>query len=324
MRAMRSTGTADALVGAMTPLHLHTPLVESAVLSRAAGRRVWLKLEALQPPGSFKIRGIGLACQTYRERGARRFISSSGGNAGLAVAYAGRKLGVPVLVVVPASSTARARELLAAEGAEVTVHGDTWQEANAHAQSMLTPSDAFIHPFDDPLLWQGHATMIDEVAAAGLRPSSVVLAAGGGGLLSGVVEGLQRNAMAEVPVFAVETEGAASLHAGMRAGQRVALDAITSIATSLGAKQVCEQAFALAQSDNITSLVVSDADAVRACVRFMDDHRLVVEPACGAALAPVYSGCAELKTAGDDLLVIVCGGATATAAQLLAWANQLR
>lgn len=308
----------------MTPLHLHTPLVESAALSRAAGRRVWLKLEALQPPGSFKIRGIGLACQTYRERGAQRFISSSGGNAGLAVAYAGRKLGVPVSVVVPNSSTARARELLALEGAQVTVHGDSWQEANTLAQSLLGPNDAFIHPFDDPLLWPGHATMIDEVAAAGLRPSGVLVAVGGGGLLSGVIEGLRRNAMDEVPVFAVETEGAASLHAALKAGSRVTLDTISSIATSLGAKQVCEQAFTLAQTHPLKSLVVSDADAVRACVRFMDDHRLVVEPACGAALAPAYSGSAELSTVGDDLLVIVCGGATATAAQLLAWANQLR
>lgn len=308
----------------MTPLHLNTPLVESAALSRAAGRRVWLKLEALQPSGSFKIRGVGRACQTYRERGAQRFISSSGGNAGLAVAYAGRKLGVPVRVVVPTSSTARARELLAAEGAEVTVHGDSWQEANALAQSLVTPDDAFIHPFDDPLLWPGHATMIDEVAAVGLKPGAVMLAAGGGGLFSGVVEGLRRNAMADVPVFAVETEGAASLNASLRAGERQSLDRITSIATSLGAKQICEQAFTLARSHPVTSLVVSDADAVRACVRFMDDHRLVVEPACGAALSPAYQRDRALGHAGEDLLVIVCGGATATAAQLLAWANSLR
>jgi L-serine/L-threonine ammonia-lyase len=307
-----------------TPLHLATPLVESAALSRAARRRVWLKLEALQPSGSFKIRGIGLACQTYRERGAQRFISSSGGSAGLAVAYAGRKLGVPVRVVVPTSATARARELLAAEGAEVTVHGASWQEANALAQSLITPDDAFIHPFDDPLLWPGHATMIDEVAAAGLRPSAVMLAAGGGGLFSGVVEGLRRNAMADVPVIAVETEGAASLNASLQTGRRQALESITSIATSLGAKQVCEQAFTLARSHPVTSLVVSDADAVRACVRFMDDHRLVVEPACGAALSPAYQRVQALANVGDDLLVIVCGGATATAAQLLAWANSLR
>ncbi|MFO1339241.1 MAG: pyridoxal-phosphate dependent enzyme [Burkholderiaceae bacterium] len=307
----------------MSPLHLPTPLVESAALSRAAGRRVWLKLDALQPPGSFKIRGIGLACQTQLERGAKRFVSSSGGNAGLAVAYAGRRLGVPVQVVVPTSSTARARELLAAEGAMVTVHGDSWQEANALAQSLLGPDDAFIHPFDDPLLWAGHATLVDEVAAAGLRPGGVLVAVGGGGLLSGVIEGLRRNGMGEVPVFAVETEGAASLHAALQAGERVALDAITSLATSLGAKQVCPRAFELARRHPLTSLVVSDGDAVRASLRFMDDHRLVVEPACGAALAPAYQAHPALAAA-DDLLVVVCGGATATAAQLLAWADTLR
>ena len=303
----------------MEPLHLRTPLVESAVLGRAlGGRRVWLKLESLQPPGSFKIRGIGHACQVHRERGAKRFVSSSGGNAGLAVAYAGRRLGVAVQVVVPTSSTARARELLAAEGAAVTVHGDSWQEANALAQSLLGPEDAFIHPFDDPLLWQGHATLVDEVAASGVKPGGVLVAVGGGGLLAGVIEGLQRNGFGEVPVFAVETEGAASLHAALAAGERVSLPAITSIATSLGAKQVCQRAFDLARSHPLSSLVVSDAEAVDACTRFMDDHRLVVEPACGAALAPAYA--AHPALAGlDDLLVVVCGGATATAAQLLAW-----
>src|SRR5690349_15566703 len=164
MRATLRTATAEARGPAsMAALHVQTPLVESLPLSRAAGRRVWLKLEALQPPGSFKIRGVGAACQAYHARGARRFVSSSGGNAGLAVAYAGRRLSVPVCVVVPESATARARELLAAEGAEVIVHGASWQEANAHAQSLLGETDAFIHPFDDPLLWPGHATMIDEV-----------------------------------------------------------------------------------------------------------------------------------------------------------------
>ncbi|HEV8691800.1 MAG TPA: pyridoxal-phosphate dependent enzyme [Ideonella sp.] len=307
----------------MAALHIPTPLVESLALSRAAGRRVWLKLEALQPPGSFKIRGVGAACQAYHARGARRFVSSSGGNAGLAVAYAGRKLGVPVQVVVPQSATARARELLAAEGAEVTVHGASWQEANALAQSLLAESDAYIHPFDDPLLWPGHATLIDEVAAAGLRPGAVLVSVGGGGLMCGVIEGLRRNAMADVPVWAVETDGAASLNAALKAGQRVTLDAITSIATSLGAKQVCEQAFKLAQSHPLISLLVSDREAVNACLRFMDDHRLVVEPACGAALAPAYFGAAGLPPA-DDVLAVVCGGATATAEQLFAWAAQLR
>src|SRR3990167_6578113 len=112
------------------PLHIETPLLPSRPLSVLAGRSVWLKLDALQPPGSFKIRGMGLACEEYQRRGARRFVSSSGGNAGLAVAYAGRRLSVPVTVVVPETTSQRARELLGLEAAEVVVHGASWQEAN--------------------------------------------------------------------------------------------------------------------------------------------------------------------------------------------------
>ena len=222
------------------PLHIETPLVQSRHLSVHCGRPVWLKMDALQPPGSFKIRGVGHACETYVQRGAQRLVSSSGGNAGLAVAYAGRSLGVPVTVVVPRTTSERAKELLQLEEAEVIVHGASWQEANELALSLVGPTDAFLHPFDDPLLWHGHATMIDEVARSGLQPDAVVLSVGGGGLLSGVAEGLDRNGWGHVPIVAVETEGAASFHAAFKAGHAVQLDQINSIATSLGAKRVCD------------------------------------------------------------------------------------
>ncbi len=300
------------------PLHISTPLVASRPLSLAAGREVLLKLESLQPSGSFKTRGVGAACEAYAAGGARRFVSSSGGNAGLAVAYAGRMLALPVVVVVPASTTARAKALLAAEGATVIVHGDSWQEANAHAATLTNDDDAFIHPFDDPLLWPGHATMIDEVARDGVRPDAVVLSVGGGGLLCGVVEGLRRNGWSDVPVIAAETDGAASLRAALEAGERVALDAITSVATSLGAKQVCERAWDLAHQHPLESVVVSDRTAVEACLRFVDDHRLVVEPACGASLALAYEAHEAIRDY-PRVLVVVCGGATATVEQLHAW-----
>jgi L-serine/L-threonine ammonia-lyase len=303
------------------PLHIHTPLIESAPLSRAAGRSIWLKLEALQPPGSFKIRGIGAACEHYALHGAKRFVSSSGGNAGLAVAYAGQHLAIPVTVVVPETTSQRAKDLLQMEGAEVIVHGASWQEANALAQSMLQTSDAFLHPFDNPLLWTGHATMIDEVAATGSKPDAVLLAVGGGGLLAGVVEGLTRNGWGDVPVLAVETHGAASLHAAMQTGHPTALDAVTSIATSLGARQVCSRAFELSQSGKVHSLLVSDKQAVAACTRFLDDHRLLVEPACGAALAVTYD-MPEALAAFNKVLIIVCGGATASADNLHRWTAQ--
>jgi L-serine/L-threonine ammonia-lyase len=303
-------------------LHIETPLLESGAFGTRPGQQVWLKMDALQPCGSFKLRGIGHACEQYVRRGARRFISSSGGNAGIAAAYSGRKLGVPVTVVVPETSSARARELIAREQAQIVVHGSSWQEANALAQSMIGETDAFIHPFDDPLLWEGHASMIDEVAASGLRPDAVVLSVGGGGLLCGVVEGLRRHGWGQVPVFAVETAGADSYAQSLAAGTRIELPAITSIATSLGARRVSERAFALASEHPVRPVVVSDREAVQACLRFMDDQRVVVEPACGASLALAYDA-REALAQYDKVLVIVCGGVTATVAQLQKWGERL-
>jgi L-serine/L-threonine ammonia-lyase len=297
-------------------LHIQTPLVLSNALSKLTQQNVWLKLDALQPSGSFKNRGVGFACEAYASSGAKRFVSSSGGNAGLAVAYAARMLKLPAVVVVPQTTSTHAKKLLAMEGAEVVVHGASWQEANELAQSMLTSTDAFIHPFDNPLLWQGHASMIDEVAAQGVKPDAVVLSVGGGGLMCGVIEGLRRNQLADVPVIAVETEGAASLNLAVQSGQLKSLDAITSIATTLGAKQVCQQAFDLTHTHDVKSVVVSDETAVNACRSFLDDHRLLVEPACGAALAPIYQQLDVIKPYAT-ILVIVCGGASTTAEQLL-------
>jgi L-serine/L-threonine ammonia-lyase len=302
-------------------LHIDTPLLASRAMPARPGQTVWLKRDALQPSGSFKLRGIGHACATYAQRGARRFVSSSGGNAGIAAAYAGRSLGLPVLVVVPETASTRARELIEREGAQVMVHGASFQEANAMALSLLGEQDAFIHPFDDPLLWDGHASMIDEVARAGVRPDAVVLSVGGGGLLCGVVEGLRRNGLAGVPVVAVETAGADSYAQSLAAGERIELPRIASIATSLGARRVSEQAFALARQHPVRPVVVNDSDAVDACLRFMDDHRVVVEPACGASLALAYQSHPALAEA-RNVLVIVCGGVTATVAQLQAWATR--
>lgn len=300
------------------PLHIETPLITSATLSRTAGCIVDLKLECLQPSGSFKLRGIGHACEFHARRGARRFLSSSGGNAGIAVAYAGRRLSVPVVVVVPTTTTARAKQIILAEGADLIVHGDSWQEAHAHLLAISTVDDAVLHPFDDPLVWTGHASMIDEAARQGPRPDAVVVAVGGGGLFCGVVEGLRRNGWDGVRVIAVETEGAASFAAAIAAGRPVPLPAITSIATSLGAKQVCDRAHALSGEHPVTSVVVGDAVAVAACLRFVDDHRMVVEPACGAALAVTAAASGTLADC-DRVLVIVCGGVTATTRQLEDW-----
>ena len=291
----------------MSVLHIETPLIESRALSALLGRPVWLKLENTQPSGSFKLRGIGHACQWHVRHGATGFVSSSGGNAGLAVAYAGRKLGVPVTVVVPETATERAKELIRMEEATVIVHGVAWDQAHSYAQTMAKASTPLIHPFDDPLLWEGHASLIDEVAQAGLRPDLLVCSVGGGGLLQGMFTGLDRNGWQDTAVLAVETEGAASFGAALQAGHPVTLPAMKTIANSLASARVCDTVVQSALSHAVRSALVSDAQALSACQRFAHDHRILVEPACGAALAALYE---TPQALGDARVVlgVVCGG----------------
>ncbi|MEM5528768.1 pyridoxal-phosphate dependent enzyme [Gammaproteobacteria bacterium AS21] len=307
-------------------LHIHTPVIQSLRLSRSLSANVWLKIEALQPSGSFKTRGVGYACETYVGQGAKAFISSSGGNAGLAVAYAGRRLNVPVTVVVPTTTKQSAIELITLEGATVIVHGQSWLEAHEYALEKVSEEVIYIHPFDDPLLWQGHASLIDEVVEDGVTPDLVVLSVGGGGLLAGVVEGLLRNNLKHVPVLAVETKGADSFAQAVNSDQHVALANISSIATSLGATKVSEHAFTLAKTHPIHSHVVTDKQAVSACLQFLSDNRLLVEPACGASLAAVYDADKQVLDIFADkknILVVVCGGVGASIEQLNDWNSSL-
>lgn len=307
----------------MTHLHIKTPFVPSHMMGDRLNGDIWLKLDALQPCGSFKARGMAAACQQFLADGYTSFVSSSGGNAGLAVAWAGRLLGVPVTVVVPESTKDRPKELIALEGAEVIVHGESWQEAHTLATEMAVDGAALLHPFDIPTIWSGHASMVHEIAQTGVKPDAVVLSVGGGGLLIGVALGLDQVGWGDVPVLAVETHGAASLHGSRLAGKHITLDKIDTIATTLGAKKVANKAFELVQSGRVHTHVVSDKAAVDACGRFLDDHRILVEPACGAALAAVYAGCDFLQNK-QTIAVIVCGGAGITQAQLSQWQANLK
>ncbi len=293
-------------------------------MSEILGVSVYLKMEALQPVGSFKIRGMGAACQDACRNGARRLVTSSGGNAGYAVAYAGARLRVPVTVVVPAGTSTRSRDLIRGEGAEVIEHGLAWDDSHAFATVLAREVDgAYIHPFDNPIAWAGHATMIHETAEAGIRPGIVVVSVGGGGLLCGVVQGMEDVGWSKVPVLAVETLGADSFAAAVAAGRLVTLAAINSIATTLGARTVCAEALTWYRKREILPWVVSDRSAVEACLRFADDHRVLVEPACGASLSAAYEKAAPLDKR-DPVLIIVCGGAGVTRELLDQWDRQTR
>ncbi|WP_139239661.1 pyridoxal-phosphate dependent enzyme, partial [Pantoea sp. Ae16] len=194
-------------------ISIQTPLIHSLPLSQHCGCLVWLKMESSQPTGSFKLRSAESICRHYAERGATAFISSSGGNAGIAVAHCGRKLGLPVTVVVPETTSDRAKQLIKQEGARVVVHGKVWSEANDYALSLATDDIICVHPFDHPLLWEGISTIVDEVISEGVTPDAVILSVGGGSMLSGIAQGLVKHQLGHIPVYAAETQGTASLRA---------------------------------------------------------------------------------------------------------------
>lgn len=226
-------------------------------------------------------------------------------------------MGMDVSVIVPETTKTLVLEKLRTLGAEVTVHGKNWNEADGLARDLVadTPGAEYVSPYDNPLLWTGHSTAIDEILED--LPEEdlgcVVASVGGGGLLCGVLEGLARHG-SRAKVVAAETEGAASYAAAREAGGPVRLNAITSVATSLGALEVTPVAVERAEShENVDQSVCTDAEAVEACVRLAADHRLLVEPACGAALAALYSerlrsNLLERIEKGSAIVVEVCGG----------------
>jgi len=301
------------------PLHTRTPLWHSEPLSDTLGQPVWMKMDCFQPVASFKLRGMGRMCQVAVEQGAGRVVSSSGGNAGYAIAYACRALGVPATVVVPRTTSEFMRAKIRAVGAEVLEHGDAWDDAHAHAVQMADADDvAYVHPFDHPAIWDGHASVIEEAAEQGPKPGVVVVSVGGGGLLCGMLEGLHRVGWNDVPVVAVETHGTASFKASADAGELITLDAIRSLATTLGARTVTPELLKWKKRHEIVHRTVSDRQAVDACLRFLDDHRVLVEPSCGAALATIYDGDALLRERGP-VLIEVCGGAGVSLELLREW-----
>lgn len=307
----------------MRPLHISTPLLQHAALSERLGRQIQLKMENLQPSGSFKLRGIGALCQRAAADGARMLVCPSGGNAGAAAAVAGNALGVRTTILVPHTTPVSVQDTLRRLGAEVRVHGAVWDETNLEALRLCAEADAiYVPPFDHPDIWDGNATLIDEAVAQGAQFDVVICSVGGGGLMCGMLQGLHRNGLAHVPLLAVETEGAASLHAAMQADALVSLPAITSIASSLAARRVAQSALDWTRKHDVRSVLVSDRQALDACLRFADDLRALVEPACGAALAVAYSDLPVLADFERPLFV-VCGGLAVDLAKLESWKNHL-
>lgn len=305
-------------------LYIKTPLLNMLNYSND-NKSINLKMEAYQPVGSFKLRGIEFLCKQAVHSGVKHLISSSGGNAGLATAYVGRKLDVKTTVVLPKTTPSFVIDKLKEEGASVEICGNAWDEAHMYALSLVsTEENAYIPPFDHPKLWEGHSTLIDELKEdCKEQPDLIVLSVGGGGLMCGVVEGLIRNHWTDTHILAVETEGAASLYKSVKNNRLVQLDKIDTTATSLGAKQVASKALEYAKKYNIFPHLISDESANKACVRFLDEYRTMIEPACGASLSVVYDNIPFLHDY-KNIVIIVCGGAVVNIEKIVHWKEQYK
>lgn len=294
--------------------------------------RFLYKKETQQPSGSFKLRGMSkLIDQNIREAGAGsvEVYTSSGGNAGLAAAYASKQHGVPCTVVLPMTAKKAALDKLEALGATVHVHGAHWGEADSYLKNTIIPAAGpqtravYCHPFDDKVLHEGHADMVDEIAeqleslnVKASKIKGVVCSCGGGGLYNGVVTGLRRHkALENVPVLVIETNQTPTLAETVKADKLIVLSKIDTLSTSLAAPFVAASTFDNYKSHPSTIALVDDLDAVRATVDHYDTFGEIIEPACGATVAISTHYRSLLDSFGalapeDVVIFIVCGGAT--------------
>ncbi|KAF1730805.1 Catabolic L-serine/threonine dehydratase [Beauveria bassiana] len=314
-----------SLGGESTLPWVKTPCVYSTAVSRAVGCNIYLKLDNLQPSGSFKSRGIGnlMTRAVAHHPGNVHFYCASGGNAGLACATSAVALNRPCTVVVPLTTSEFMRNKLVALGAHVQQYGKNLFAAEQYVKQELVahdPDGVFVPPFDHPDIWDGAASLIPELRDQMDVPmDAIVCSVGGGGLFNGLMQGIETFPWPgnKPHVVGVETAGADSLNASLAANEHLTLAEITSIAVSLGCSRVSAQTWKWAHYPNTHSMVVSDADAAMACVRFADDVRLLVEVSCGAALAAAYrgdlraslgKGLSDAEWSQKNVVLIVCGG----------------
>lgn len=280
-----------------------TPVLEVEQGALVEGCAPVLKLDLLQPTGSFKVRGATnfLRAIDVPEAGV---VAASGGNFGLAVAYAARALGVPATVVVPSTSPPEKVAGIAGLGAEVLVAEGFYAAALELSLERASTTGALLaHAYDHPDVVAGQGTCAVELEEQAPHLDTVLVAVGGGGLVGGIASWYA----GRVRVVAVETEGCPALHAALEAGAPVDVEVSGLAASSLGARRIGDLGFATAQRFVERALLVTDDEVVEAQRRLWAATRLVAEPGGAAALAALTSG-RYRPSAGERVGVVVCGG----------------
>ncbi|MFF1558534.1 serine/threonine dehydratase [Streptomyces sp. NPDC058279] len=277
-----------------------------AVVPAADG--VWYALEHLQHTGSFKARGAHNFLAAHHAAGtlpAAGVTIASGGNAGLACAWAARAQSVPATVFLPVNAPRVKVDRLRGYGADVRLVGDRYAEALAACREFAADSGALSsHAYDHPLIAAGAGTLLDEIRIALPALDTVVVAVGGGGLFAGVATAAREHG---VRVVAAEPEHCRALNAALEAGRPVDVPVDSVAADSLGATRVSADALAAARQEGVDSVLVPDAEITAARRGLWEDHRIVVEPGAATALAALRR---IPRAPGARVAVILCGANT--------------
>jgi threonine dehydratase len=287
-----------------------TPMVEVEPGPLAPAGRMWLKLELTQHTGSFKARGAFNHILAARHEGRlpeAGVVAASGGNAGLAFAYAAARAGVPAEVYVPETAPAVKVARLRALGAAVVQVGTRYAEAQDAATKRAVDTGAlFCHAYDLPEVCAGQGTLgLELLEQTGGEADTVLLAVGGGGLMAGVAAALEGRAR----VVGVEPVTIPTLERALHAGRPVDVEVSGIAADSLGATRAGEIAFAVASRTGVRPVLVTDEAIIEARRFVWEEYRLVVEHGTAAAVAALRSG-AYRPSPGERVVVVLCGANT--------------
>lgn len=280
-----------------------TPVMEVAAGAFGVGHPLTLKLELLQHTGSFKPRGAfnNLLSRTIPKAGV---VAASGGNHGIAVAYAAGRLGIPAQIFVPTVASAVKIDRIRSYGATVTVEGERYADALAIAEAHQARTGAIgVHAYDAVETVAGQGCLAREWESQSPDLDTVLVAVGGGGLIAGIAGWFA----GKVKVVGVEPELSHCLHAALEAGKPVDVSVEGVAADSLGARSVGAIPFAIARELVADVLLVSDAAIGGAQARLWTETRIATEPGGAAALAALTSGVYQ-PTKGERIGVLVCGG----------------
>jgi threonine dehydratase len=291
---------------------LRSPLTPAVGLSAALGCEVHLKREDLQPVHSFKIRGAynKLARLSPAER-ARGALAASAGNHAQGVAVSARHLGTSATVVMPTTTPTIKVAAVAAQGAEVVLHGDSYADAYAHCRRIEAESGkVFVHPYDDLDVIDGQGTIADELLDDLPGLTHVFVPVGGGGLIAGIASRLKR-ARPAVRVIGVEPEDSDAMAASLAAGRRVVLPHVGLFADGVAVAQVGERTFALAQR-HVDAVITVTTDEICAAIKAgFEETRTILEPAGALGIAGAVRWAEGHDLAGARVAAI-CSGANMT------------